>query len=87
MSYKTNKVNVITKDIDKVSWKQFHETKKFALYRVLQELMTNMRKHSKATLVVVKFNQDNRKISVSYNDNGIGCNLVKNNGLRNTETV
>ena len=85
LSYKTSQVNIITKDIDKVNWKQLHETKKFALYRVLQELMTNMRKHSKATLVVVKFNQENRKISVSYKDNGIGCNLVKNNGLHNTE--
>ncbi|GGK16666.1 hypothetical protein GCM10007962_08690 [Yeosuana aromativorans] len=85
LSYKSDKVNIITRDIDKINWNQLHETKKFALYRVLQELMTNMRKHSKATLVVLKFNQENRKISVSYKDNGIGCNLVKNNGLHNTE--
>jgi nitrate/nitrite-specific signal transduction histidine kinase len=85
LSYKSEQVNIITKDINKVNWSSLHETKKIALYRVLQELMTNMRKHSQATLVVLTFNQNKHKISVSYKDNGIGCNLSKHNGLTNTE--
>ena len=47
--------------------------------------MTNMKKHSKASLVALTFLQKNSKLTVNYNDNGIGCNLSKNNGLNNAE--
>jgi len=53
---------------------------------VLQELMTNMRKHSAATLVVLKFKQENNKLTIEYTDNGLGCELKKQVGLKNTET-
>lgn len=85
LSYKSEQVNIITKDINRVNWRNLNETKKIALYRVLQELMTNMRKHSQATLVVLTFNQSKQKTSVAYKDNGVGCNLTKRNGLSNTE--
>jgi signal transduction histidine kinase len=85
ISYKNNTVNVITKNISKVNWKKVSNEKKMAIYRTLQELMTNMKKHSNATFVVLIFNQKNNKISIDFKDNGIGCNLKKNTGLQNVE--
>lgn len=85
ISYKNNSVNVITKNISKVNWNKVSNEKKTAIYRTLQELMTNMKKHSNATFVVLVFNQKNNKISINFKDNGIGCNLKKNTGLQNVE--
>ncbi|WP_339917174.1 tetratricopeptide repeat protein [Yeosuana marina] len=85
LSYASDDVNIITKDFTDVNWNGLDDTKKAILYRVLQELMTNMRKHSKATLVVLSFSQNGKKIMIDYKDNGVGCNLIKNSGLHNTE--
>ncbi|WP_040281044.1 tetratricopeptide repeat-containing sensor histidine kinase [Psychroserpens damuponensis] len=85
LSYKSNTVQVITKDIGTIDWEALSEIKKIAIYRVLQELMTNMKKHSQASIVVLLFNNVNKKISINYKDNGIGSDLKKHNGLQNTE--
>jgi len=85
LSYNSNAVNVITKGITTIDWQSLPEIKKIAIYRVLQELMTNMKKHSKANIVVLVFNKENKKISINYKDNGVGCTLKKYNGLQNTE--
>lgn len=84
-SYKSNSVNVITKGIATIEWETLSAIKKVAIYRVLQELMTNMKKHSQANIVVLVFNKENKKISINYKDNGVGCTLKKYNGLQNTE--
>lgn len=85
LSYKNNEINVITQNISKIDWDTVSDLKKTTLYRVLQELMTNMRKHSKASIVLISFNKTKNKIVIDYKDNGIGCDLVKNNGLLNAE--
>ncbi|TCC99957.1 tetratricopeptide repeat-containing sensor histidine kinase [Pedobacter psychroterrae] len=53
---------------------------------VLQELMVNMDKHSRACNVVVKFEQIENQITIYYADDGIGINGTPNfkNGLTNT---
>ena len=86
ISYKSDSINVITKNNSNINWDVLSNVKKITLFRVLQELMTNMRKHSKATLVALSFTQIGNKLKIDYKDNGVGCNLVKNNGLNNTET-
>ncbi len=85
LSYKDHEINVITRNVSKIDWNLVSDLKKTTLYRVLQELMTNMRKHSKASLVVLAFNQVKGKIEIDYKDNGVGCKLVKQNGLLNME--
>ena len=85
ISYKNNAISVITKNISKVNWNKVSNEKKTAIYRTLQELMTNMKKHSNATFVVLVFNQKNNKVFIDFKDNGIGCNLKKNTGLQNVE--
>lgn len=53
---------------------------------ILQELMVNMRKHSEATNVVVRFEKAAGQLRVLYNDNGVGLpnTFVKGNGLIST---
>lgn len=84
-NYQSDTVNVITKNITTLNWSVIDDLKKITLYRILQELMTNMRKHSKATLVVITANQSGKKLEFTYTDNGIGCEIKKGNGLLNTE--
>ena len=86
LGYKNNKVNVITRNLSKIPWNTITEHKKTAIYRVLQELMTNMRKHSQATFVTLVFKKEGSKIQIIYSDNGIGCDLFKKNGLQHTES-
>ncbi len=84
-TYKSDQVNVITKNIGSTNWSLLNEQKKKALYRVIQELMTNMHKHSQATLVVITATLSGKKIQLRYSDNGVGGELKKHNGLLNTE--
>ncbi len=84
-SYKSTGVKVITRTISNVYWSAIPNHKKTAVYRVLQELMTNMRKHSKASIVVITFEQIKNTVFIKYSDNGIGCDLKKQVGLQNAE--
>ncbi|PKA82442.1 hypothetical protein ATE92_0571 [Ulvibacter sp. MAR_2010_11] len=84
-SYQSASVSVITRNIAKPDWEGLSDLKKTTLYRVLQELMTNMRKHSAASVVVVGFSQKGSKFHIEYSDNGVGCDLKKKGGLLNTE--
>ncbi len=86
--YRTNKVNILIKDIDSINWAKISETKKIAAYRALQELMVNMLKHSKASIVVINFKQKGHKVRITYSDNGIGTyngRKISKNGLLNVE--
>lgn len=86
--YQTESLNVLIKGIDVVDWIKIDENKKLVTYRVLQELMVNMKKHSEATLAVIDFSSGDKKINVQYSDNGIGMPLGKTilkNGLQNVE--
>ena len=86
LGYKNHRVTVVTLNLLKMDWEEVSEIKKTAIYRVLQELMTNMRKHSGASSVALIFSKEGSRIHINYSDNGVGCNLIKQNGLQNTET-
>ncbi len=85
LSYNSNTVNVISKAITKVNWESISKIKKETIYKVLQEFMINMTKHSKASIAVLTFNETRKKIKITYKDNGVGCKLKKNTGLQNVE--
>ncbi|MGL4584595.1 MAG: sensor histidine kinase, partial [Flavobacterium sp.] len=64
------------------------ENQKITIYRVIQELLVNMAKHSMATIVVFKFSEDKKNIKIFYSDNGVGIihkELKAINGLSNVE--
>ena len=84
-SFRTNNTKIITKNFETVNWKNISNLKKQAIYRILQELLTNMHKHSQATISVISFDQKNKKITITYTDNGVGWNNKKGKGLANVE--
>lgn len=86
-TYNTSNTNVIINSIENVSWNLVDDIKKVTIYRVLQELMVNMKKHSEASVVVVKFDSNGKTIFINYSDNGKGCEKTKiiKNGLQNME--
>lgn len=86
LTYRSEAVNVITRDLSKIDWNRLSKIKKTVLYRVLQELLTNMKKHSGASVVVLRFAQEGKKLQVDYADNGQGTELKRSGGLRITET-
>lgn len=70
---------------DAVPWTRLSAAKQIVVYRVIQELLTNMRKHSDAELVTLRFGLENRSLSVHYGDNGTQKGTRRPNGLRNVE--
>ncbi|MCF1192493.1 hypothetical protein LRR18_12935 [Mangrovimonas sp. AS39] len=83
--FNSGQVNVLTKNMSNIEWDKVSKNKKMVLYRVLQELMVNMKKHSGASLVVVSFEKLGAKTQIKYSDNGIGTELKKTGGLLNAE--
>ena len=86
--YQDKSINIIIKGMDSINWSKISAVKKITGYRALQELMVNMKKHSKASVVVIDFTHKNKKIIIRYSDNGLGINSGKNiakNGLLNVE--
>lgn len=83
-----DKTRLIIRGEKNITWGTLNHEKKLVIYRVLQELMVNMRKHSGATLVALVFNEEENLLKIHYSDNGTGATqeAVKNgNGLQNVE--
>ena len=71
-----------------INWENITPLTKTVLYKVLQELMINMGKHSKASMIAITFQKVGKILKVDYSDDGIGASIVAlnaKNGLRNTE--
>ncbi|MBC7439012.1 MAG: hypothetical protein H7250_03380, partial [Flavobacterium sp.] len=86
--YNNENLTVITKAIDAVDWNLMQENKKIVVFRVLQELMVNMNKHSQATICVIGFEIIEQKLQINYADNGVGARtdkIILKNGLQNVE--
>lgn len=86
-TYNSNNTNVLINSIEKVNWELIEDLKKITIQRILQELMVNMKKHSGASVVVLKFETNTNKVFINYSDNGKGCEKSKiiKNGLQNME--
>jgi hypothetical protein len=76
---------LIVGNTDKV-WESLPDQEKYELKQVLQELMVNMRKHSRASSVAIRFERKSNEIWIYYTDNGIGISegIQFKNGLTNT---
>lgn len=86
--FNTHEVNVIANGLDAINWSTIDGNVKIILYRVIQELLVNMKKYSQCSLVLLTFNLKEKKLQVDYMDNGIGAteNQIKSkNGLQNVE--
>ncbi|MFV8344093.1 tetratricopeptide repeat-containing sensor histidine kinase [Flavobacterium sp. XS2P39] len=86
--FNTSTVNILTNGIDTINWIAIDDNKKITVYRVLQELLVNMKKHSQCSLVVLTFKKNENKLQIDYTDNGVGATfdeLKLKNGLQNVE--
>lgn len=86
--FDTCNINLLINGLDTIPWNDIERNKKIAVYRVLQELLVNMKKHSDATLVGITFKHINKSIYINYTDNGKGVktnNITFKNGLYNAE--
>lgn len=86
--YHPKGVSVITSPYSNINWDDVPEHKKIQLYKCLQELLVNSKKHSKATLISIAFNRKGKKNEIVYSDNGIGFDVdnIVLGGLNNVET-
>ncbi|MGO4820644.1 MULTISPECIES: tetratricopeptide repeat-containing sensor histidine kinase [unclassified Flavobacterium] len=86
-SYKSISTEVIIKIGNPIDWSKVATEKKIAIYRVLQELMVNMKKYSDASFVIIGFDVEKNTLKISYSDNGVGFSekLILKNGLQNAE--
>lgn len=71
-----------------LDWTSVSNQSKTILFKVLQELIINMARHSKAQQTVIIFKDQNKTLNVYYEDDGVGASkeaLFRKNGLQNTE--
>lgn len=88
-SYHSNDCKIILKDLSVLELNSLKEEQQRALYRVFNELFVNLKKHSKANLVVIACKKANKFLEIRYADNGVGFKnnkVVLKNGLTNMET-
>jgi signal transduction histidine kinase len=86
--FNNNEVNVLINGIDTINWTTIESNIKITLYRVIQELLVNMKKHSQCNLAVLTFKKIENEIQINYSDNGVGATIEElnlKNGLRNVE--
>lgn len=85
-SFKNEEVNTFTAGNDEKLWENASKSTQTEVYQVIRELMVNMKKHSNASNVALKFEKINNNINIHYTDNGIGISdeLIFKNGLSNT---
>ena len=70
--YSTDSVKVLVKGVDDISWEKLKHIQKIITFRVLQEMMVNMKKHSQASLVLIDIKNEKGRLHIAYSDNGIG---------------
>ncbi len=87
-SFASDTIRIASVGNSEAIWDQVTPVVREELSIILEELMTNMKKHSSAQNVVLKFIQKENSIELHYSDDGIGLapEVNKGNGLRNTET-
>ncbi len=87
-SRKAPETKLLVAGLKEINWEPLDSLIKTTLYKVLQELMINMGKHSQAEQVSVIFKKTATTLEIHYADNGIGASkssLNIKNGLQNTE--
>lgn len=85
-SFATENAKVLIAGNTLALWKKVNPEVKYEVEHILQELMVNMKKHSGASNIAVRFEDGADQIKIHYTDNGVGMSDETSfkNGLRNT---
>ena len=87
-SYSNAEQKVIPTKYTEHIWEKITQNAQSELFYIVREILINMKKHSDAKLVVLKFDKDEHALHITYTDNGKGIknlNTQKGAGIRNTE--
>ena len=87
-NFSNDSVNILVNGLEIMQNTSLESHKKVTVFRIIQELFVNMKKHSQCSLVVIIFKKIDGKIQIEYTDNGIGPSTDKinlKNGLQNVE--
>jgi tetratricopeptide (TPR) repeat protein len=84
--FKSNATKVVIAGNHELLWRDVKDPVKNELEHILQELMVNMKKHSHAQNVAVRFERDGGQVKIQYIDDGVGLpsQFHSGNGLTNT---
>lgn len=84
--FQGNGTSIVIRGLEEIEWRKLEDHKCITVHRVLKELMVNMSKHARASLVGLTFTHHKKKLQITYSDNGIGCTPQQKmgNGLQNT---
>lgn len=87
-SFKNEAVDTYIVGNENEIWNGISQSSFEDIYQVIRELLVNMKKHSQASRVILKFERINNGINIQYTDNGIGIpgDMIYKNGLTNTGT-
>ncbi|KAF2506464.1 ATP-binding protein [Flavobacterium foetidum] len=86
--FKNTNLNIIVNGLNDIQWHKIEKNKKITIFRVLQELLGQMKAESNATLTSLVFKNTSKNITLIYTDNRIGIqkeNFFFRNGLQNVE--
>ncbi|MGZ5304731.1 MAG: tetratricopeptide repeat-containing sensor histidine kinase [Bacteroidia bacterium] len=86
-SFSSSQTQIIIIGNDEHIWENLSQYAKSEITVVLQELLVNMKKHSSAHTVSLRFEKNEDFISIFYFDDGVGLpktHFKLNNGLQNT---
>ncbi|WP_299122889.1 tetratricopeptide repeat-containing sensor histidine kinase [uncultured Tenacibaculum sp.] len=87
VDFTSDTCKIMNKGLSEVNLNALQKEKQIVLYRLLQELLVNMKKHSQASLVIVAFSEIKDTLKVEYKDNGVGVDTIEmKSGLKNMET-
>lgn len=85
--YGTSDRRISIVGIDAEQWVDVSKRIKEEIKYVLQELMVNMKKHSRAERVVVRIEKSDQQLKIFYKDNGVGLPAERPQGKGMTNTV
>ncbi|HTM93463.1 MAG TPA: ATP-binding protein [Flavisolibacter sp.] len=85
-------INVNNSKVLQIQYDSWGEISRFtgsfelSAYRIVQELVNNIIKHSKATQAIVQLSQQDDLLSISIEDNGVGFSNNDGMGLRSLQS-
>lgn len=85
-SFGSEQIKVLIFGNGPMLWSRISVQAQHEVEYILQELMINMKKHSQANSVMIKFECQNNQLQILYTDDGIGISpqVKYGNGLQNT---
>lgn len=75
-SFGNNERKIVTRQLTSDFWETVNQHIKKEVFRIVQELLINMKKHSKASFVMIAFTEESQKLKINYSDDGVGIDVT-----------